>query len=292
MPTPADTLDDYRLVRVIGQGASATVHLAQHRRDGAWVAVKILSPHSESSAAERAEWRARFLQEVELTRRLQHPNIVAILAAGETAGSLWTALELVPGSPLARYVQPALLLPPPVVLGIVARVARALAHAHGLGVVHRDVKPSNVLLDLATASVKLGDFGTARSIDSSRTRTEVMVGTPAYMAPEQLAGGAADAAGDLYALGVLSFELLTGRRPHESASMGELLRRVASEAAPDLRTLRPELPDALAALLARLLARRPADRPVSASSAAAELAAILPGWPAMSAARAGGPKSR
>jgi serine/threonine-protein kinase len=145
-------------------------------------------------------------------------------------------------------------------LRIVERIARALAHAHRSGIVHRDVKPQNVRVNLPADAVKLADFGAARSEDATRTRTGVIVGTPAYMAPEQLSGAAADARSDLYALGVLLFELLTGRRPHESASLGELLRQVSAEPAPDVRTLRPDMPPALAGELARLLAKRPDDR--------------------------------
>jgi serine/threonine protein kinase len=260
MPAEGDTLAGYLLGRVIGRGASGVVHLAQQRSDGAWVALKILSAGGALDGVERAELRARFLQEAEVAKRLQHPDIVAVHAAGESGATLWLAMELVPGRSLERYVQPPYLLPPPVVLEIGIRVARALAHTHALGVVHRDVKPSNVIVDLASDSVKLGDFGTARLHDGSRTRTELMLGTPAYMAPEQLAGAAADARSDLYTLGVMLFELLTARRPHESASLGELLRQIAAEPAPDLRTLRPELPAVLADTLARLLAKRPADR--------------------------------
>jgi serine/threonine-protein kinase len=283
---------DYTLVRDIGRGASATVYLAQHRVDGNWLALKILSALEGVAADQREDWRARFLQEVAIARQLRHPNIVAVHDAGETAGSPWIAMELVPGCALTRYVHPVRLLPVPVVLGICACTASALEHAHARGVIHRDIKPSNVLVDLAAGSVKLSDFGTARLLDSSRTRTELMVGTPAYMAPEQLAGSVADAATDLYALGVLLFELLTGRRPHEAASMGELLRRVAAEPAPDVLRLRPDLPPRLGEALARLLAKRPADRPTSAGAVAAILSRLAPGSAHARAEPTEGPKSR
>jgi serine/threonine-protein kinase len=155
-------------------------------------------------------------------------------------------------------------------------------------VVHRDLKPSNVLVDLPTDSVKLTDFGTARLLDTRRTGTEFMLGTPVYMAPELLIGNVATAATDLYALGVLLFELLTGQRPYASSSMGELLRLVVNATAPDVRLLRPELPAALAAAVARMLRKSPADRPSSGDAAADELKAVLATLPASPTAPAQG----
>jgi eukaryotic-like serine/threonine-protein kinase len=136
-----------------------------------------------------------------------------------------------------------------------------------------------VMVDWAGGRVTLTDFGLARLDDAARTRSALVPGSPGYMAPEMLAGAPPDARSDLYALGVLLFELLAGRRPHEAASLGELLQRVATDAAPDLRALRPDLPAPLADALARTLARRPAQRPADARTLAAELqaaAAILP----------------
>lgn len=263
MPAEGDTLADYVLGRVIGRGGGGTVHLAQDRRDGRWVALKLLPSEGAFASDARQELRTRFLQEAEIARHLQHPDIVSVLAAGEAAGSLWLAMELVRGCSLERYVQPRRLLPPPVVAEMGLRLARALAHAHSLGIVHRDIKPSNVLVDLAADVLKLTDFGIARMPDSTRTRTEVMIGTPVYMAPEQLAGSVPTPASDVYALGATLFQLLAGRLPHEADTLGELLRRVAGEPAPELRTLQPGVPAPLAALVARLLAARPSDRPAS-----------------------------
>ncbi len=274
MSTPDGTFGDYRVQRLLGAGSSASVFLAQDQRDQGWVALKVFAPDGQTEAAERDELRARFLQEAQTIQRLRHPDIVALHGAGESAGQLWLAMELAPGCALGRYVQPRRLLPAPVVAEIGARVARALAHAHDQGVVHRDIKPSNVLVALGEGGLKLTDFGTARLLDQCRTRTEVMPGTPAYMAPEQLAGNAATPASDLYALGALLFELLAGRRPFASASLGELLRQVANDPVPNLRQLRPEVPAPLADVVARLLARRAVDRPASSQEAAREIDAV------------------
>jgi serine/threonine protein kinase len=147
--------------------------------------------------------------------------------------------------------------------------------------VHRDIKPANVLVDLPAGSLRITDFGVAHLADAERTRTGLVLGSPAYLAPEQLAGGAAAPAGDLYALGVTLFQLLTGRLPFDAASMGELLRQVASAPPPPLAVLRPELPPTLArplgALLDRLLAKQPGQRPAGAEVVADALARLRAG---------------
>ena len=251
-----------------------TVHLAVDSRDGRPVALKAMPLGQDG--ADSVPLRQRFLAEVAAARRLSHRDIVTLHDAGEEAGQLWLAMELLRGCDLGRYTHMSRLLPEPLVLRLVERLARALAHAHAQGVVHRDIKPANVMLHLPTAQLKLTDFGVAGLADMSRTRTGVVLGTPFYMAPEQLAGAAADARSDLYALGVLLFQLLTGRLPHEHASLGELLRAVASEPAPDVRTLRPALSPALAGVVAQALQKQPARRPASGLELADALAALAP----------------
>jgi eukaryotic-like serine/threonine-protein kinase len=275
MPLRADaTLGPYRLVRPLGRGSMGEVHLAIDSRTQQPRALKVLTIGHDLSAADHAQARQRFMAEAQAARRLSHPDIVNIYEAGEHAGTAWLAMELLSGCDLGRYTHMSRLLPEPVVLDMVARLARALAHAHGLGVVHRDIKPGNVMLDLPARRVKLTDFGVAGLADMSRTRTGVVLGTPLYMAPEQLAGAAADARSDLYSLGVLMFQLLSGRLPHEHASLGELLRAVAREPAPDLRTLRPSVSPALAAIVAQALHKQPAQRHAHGNQLADELAEL------------------
>ena len=160
------------------------------------------------------------------------------------------------------------LLPEALVLDIGARLAEALAYAHRRGVVHRDVKPANVLINWALGEAKLSDFGLARGAWAANTGTGIVPGSPAYMAPEQLAGMVPGAPADLYALGVTLFELLCGQRPHEAQNMGELLRQVAQDQAPSLLSLRPELPAGVAELVARLLRKTASERPVDGDAVA------------------------
>jgi eukaryotic-like serine/threonine-protein kinase len=264
----------YRLVRLLGQGTMGAVHLAIDETQGTAVALKVLSLSAHAAGAERDEARARFLAEAEPMRRLDHPDIVRLLATGEHDGTGWLAMELVHGVDLGRYTQPARLLPEPVVLRLAERVARALHHAHCAGVVHRDVKPSNIMVDWGSDQLKLTDFGMARLADAEHTRTGLVLGSPAYMAPEQLAGDPPTPASDLYALGVTLFQLLAGRLPFDDSSLGELLRSVAFDPAPDLQRLRPDLPPALAGVVAGLLSKRPADRPADAETLADRLRAL------------------
>ena len=273
--------------RRLGAGASSTVYAAFDPADQAWRALKVFAAAPGTSAAQQAEMRSRFEREAAVAARLQHPDIVRLHRSGQHAGLAWLLLDLLTGTELTRYTTPARLLPEAVVLNLAERLARALAHAHAQGVVHRDLKPANVMVDWATDQVTLTDFGIARQDDASATRTGLVLGSPAYMAPELLSGQPADARTDLYALGVLLFQLLAGRLPFEAEGMGALLRQVATEPAPDLCALRPGLDPGLAAIAARLLAKAPADRPASGTAAADALASLRAGSPDLQ--RATGP---
>jgi len=264
----------YRLGGAIGEGAAAEVVEAVDLRTGGTVAVKLLALPPDLPAVQRREWQLRLQREAALARRLDHPDIIAVYEAGIDNQQVWLAMERVRGVDLGRYTLPSRLLPETLVLRIGARVGAALAHAHANGVVHRDLKPANVLVNLATGQVKLADFGVARAEDGSQTRTGMTLGTPAYMAPEQLAGEPASAATDTYALGVMLFELLTGRRPHQAATLGELLKATANEAPAALAALRPDLPAPVLALVEQLLARDPARRPADLAAWAGQLAAL------------------
>lgn len=270
----AEFIGRYRIVRALGQGALGQVFAALDESADRAVAIKRLALPMGDDGQALAEARSRFLTEAEATRRLQHRDIAAVLDAGETRGQAWIVMALAPGVNLDRYAQAARRLPEPVVLRIAQRLADALAHAHGTGLIHRDIKPSNVIVDWASDSMKLTDFGLARTLDAQATRSGLVLGSPAYLAPEQLGGAPADVRSDLYALGVLMFELLCGRRPFDADTLGALLQQVAQAPVPDLRALAPGLPPAAAHLVMALLGKRAADRPASA----AEVARALSPW--------------
>lgn len=264
----------YRLGAVIGEGGGSRVHEAVDLRTGGTVALKLIRLPPDLPDAMRQEWIQRLQREANLSRKLNHPDIVAVHDAGLQGQQAWLAMERVRGVDLGRYTLPQRRLPESLVLRIGARVAGALAHAHAHGVVHRDLKPGNVIVNLAAGQVKLADFGVARDAQAAHTRTGLSLGTPAYMAPEQLAGEAASAASDTYALGVMLFELLAGRRPHQADTLGALLRATASQPPASLGELRPDLPKPAVAAVESLLARRPEDRPTDLDAWASQVGAL------------------
>ena len=270
-----------RVERLIGRGALGAVYLARDPNTGTPLALKTLPLGSGGSGdASPQALRQAFTTEAEAARRLRHPDIVQVLDAGQAQGLGYLVMELVPGCDLARYTEPTRLLPEPLVLEIGARLAQALAYAHRQGVLHRDVKPANVMLHLPTGHLKLMDFGLARLHDATRTRSGLLLGTPAFMAPELLAGASADARSDLYALAAMLFQLLTGRLPHEGDSMGHLLQSIARDEPQSLHSLRPDLPPVLSALMARALARSPSQREADGLVLAEQLRAIADAsWP-------------
>ncbi len=275
LPGAGQQLAGHRLLRLLGEGAQSQVWLAGRLGAPGLVALKVgVLGRPPSAAARRG-----FLAAAQAAQRLSHPHIVKVFEAGIEGDVAWLSMEAAPGGDLVRYTRRPRLLPPIVVLRIGERIALALDHAHQRGVVHRDVKPANVIVDWAGDTLKLVDFGLARTGGGSHTGTGVVPGTPVYMAPEVLAGVPASAASDLYALGAMLFELLSGAPPFEEPSLGRFLQRVAQERAPALSTRQPDLV-ACDPLLDALLAKSAAERPQRAGAVAQalrRLADTLPG---------------
>lgn len=271
---------DYLLLQEeIGRGAMAAVHAAIDKRTGERVAVKRLLLSAEASPEELADVRARFLREAQAAQSLSHPDILHVHDFGTTAaGDAWIVMELVPGHDLSLHTVEGHLLPVDQVLRIAIRLARALHHAHRQGVVHRDVKPANIMIGAdgdGRELVRIMDFGIARMAGASRTRTGLVLGTPSYMSPEQLAGQTVDGRADLYALGAVIYQLLTGRLPHQSESMARLMYEIANERVADVRSLRPGLPEAMAMVLALALEKRAELRYANGEDFAQDLEAVL-----------------
>ena len=272
---PPPDLHDFEVGAEIGRGAMAIVYKATQRSTGRQVAIKRLALSREFSAEDLADVRERFMREARAARQLEHPDILQVVDAGQDGNDSWLALEYVLGRDLSLFTRVGQLLPAREVVQIGVRLARALAYAHSQGIVHRDIKPANVMLDRINGSLKLMDFGIARVGDGSRTRTGLVLGTPSFMSPEQLAGLTVDGRSDLYTLGVLLYQLLCGTLPHQSESMARLMQQIATEPAADIRTHRPRLPEALALILALSLEKRPELRYASGEQMARDLEAIL-----------------
>ncbi len=268
-------LGRYQVDKELGKGAMGVVYLGKDPKIGRVVAIKTMALSQEFSGDELVDARERFFREAETAGRLQHQNIVTIFDAGEEHDLAYIAMEFLKGKDLLDYCKDANLLPVPKVLSIVARVAEALAYAHRQNVVHRDIKPANIMYELDSDTVKVTDFGIARITDSSKTKTGLVLGTPSFMSPEQLAGKKVDGRSDLYSLGVMLFQMLTGVLPFRGESMAELMYKIANEEAPDIRIIRKELPESLANLVALSVSKRPETRYQDGDQFAADLRSVL-----------------
>ena len=274
-PAAAPDLRDFDIGAEIGRGAMAIVYKATQRSTGRQVAIKRLALSREFSAEDLADVRERFMREARAAGALEHPDILQVVDAGQDGNDAWLALEYVLGRDLSLFTKVGQLLPVREVVQLGARLARALDYAHSRGVIHRDIKPANVMLDRVNGNLKLMDFGIARVGDGSRTRTGLVLGTPSFMSPEQLAGLTVDGRSDLYSLAVLLYQLLTGRLPHQSESMARLMQLIATEPAPDVRSFRPSLPESLALVLAVALEKRPELRYPNGEQMARDLEAVM-----------------
>jgi serine/threonine protein kinase len=258
----------YRVEQPLGHGGMATVYLAHDEELDRPVAVKLLA----ENLADDAALRKRFLREARLAARLSHPNVVSVYDAGETDdGRPYIVMEHVEGVTLADVLRERRALPAGEAAGLAVQACRGLAHAHAAGLVHRDIKPQNLLLR-PDGTLKVADFGIARAAETTAlTQAGTVLGTAAYLSPEQAAGEDVTSATDVYSLGAVLYELLTGRPPYEFDSLPELAEKQARGSITPVSELSPEVPPHVEDAVMRSLARNPAYRPASADALASEL---------------------
>jgi CHASE2 domain-containing sensor protein/tRNA A-37 threonylcarbamoyl transferase component Bud32 len=276
----------FEVQKELGKGAMGVVYLGTDPKIGRKVAIKTMALAQEFEADELAEVKERFFREAETAGRLSHPNIVTIYDTGEEHDYCYIAMELLKGGDLAPFVKAPNLLPADKAVSIVARAADALGYAHKQGVVHRDVKPANMMYHPESDTLKLTDFGIARLTDSSKTKTGMVLGTPSYMSPEQLAGNRIEGRSDLFSLAVSLYQLLCGKLPFEGESMAQLMFKIANEPPTNILTVNPRVAPGLVVFLDKALAKNPGERFQTGEEFAAALRAAARG--AGPAAPAGG----
>ena len=253
-------LGHYRLERELGRGAMAVVYLATDEKLGRKVAVKALSLTDEFQGEALQEAQTRFRREAQAAARLSHPNIVTVYETGIDHDLEYIVMDYAEGESLEDYTDSDDLLTIWEVMDAGAQVADALDYAHERQVVHRDVKPSNIIYDRETGMIKVTDFGIACLTDSSRTRTGTVLGTPSYMSPEQAAGKKLDGRSDLFSLGVTLYQLLTGRLPFVGDSFANLIYRITTQKHPALKKIRPSLNASISRIINRTLQKDPEQR--------------------------------
>ena len=267
--------DRYTLVELLGSGGMAQVYLAHDEVLDRNVALKIL----RDQYAEDEEFVERFKREAQSAASLSHPNIVPIYDWGRSEdGAYYMAMEYVPGGMLKDRIKRDGTLGPGAAIGVALQIADALQAAHERGVVHRDIKPQNVLVT-RTGDVKVTDFGIARAASSAATATGIVLGTAGYMSPEQAKGEPVGPRSDLYSLGVVLYEMLTGNLPYEADSAIAQAIKHINEGPCSPRKANPEVPEALDTLTIKLLAKNPGDRYASAAELADDLERVRSGLP-------------
>ncbi len=251
--TQKPMLGRYQVERELGRGAMGAVYLGRDPKINRVVAIKTIALSQEFDDEALVEVKQRFFREAETAGRLSHPNIVTIYDAGEEQDLAYIAMELLKGKDLTAHVTREHLLPAATVLDLVKRVADALSYAHAQNVVHRDIKPANIMYEHDTSTIKVTDFGIARITDSSKTKTGMVMGTPSYMSPEQLKGDKVDGRSDLFSLGVMLYQLLTGVLPFTGDSMATLMYNITTATPREILEVSPNLPPCLSPIISKVL---------------------------------------
>lgn len=271
---PPSTLGRYKVFKELGRGSMGVVYLGKDPTIQRFVAIKTMRLDEIDDHDKLQEVKARFFQEAESTGRLSHPNIVTIFDAGEEDDLGYIAMEMLQGTTLKQWSRKPNLLPLTKMIPILATVADAMDYAHQQGVVHRDIKPANIMLTTDEV-VKIMDFGIAKMATSSKTQTNIVLGTPTYMSPEQISGKKVDGRSDIFSLGVVMFELLTGRPPFIADNVSALLFAIAHTPHPSVKAIRPDLSPIVKKVLDRALQKDPVHRYRRAGEFAMELRSCL-----------------
>ena len=246
-------LGRYEVERELGKGAMGAVYLGRDPKISRVVAIKTMALSQEFEPDELDEVKERFFREAETAGRLTHPSIVTIYDAGDEHDLAYIAMEFLKGTDLTRYIKKDTLLPLSKVLNLIKRAAEGLDYAHSNNVVHRDIKPANIMYDEESDALKITDFGIARITDSSKTKTGMVLGTPSYMSPEQLAGKKVGGQSDLFSLGVMLFQMVTGELPFKGESMATLMYKIANEPHPAPESINTSLPRCITLIINRAM---------------------------------------
>ena len=269
-----DKIGKYVIINKVGKGSTGTVYLSHdpyYRRD---VAIKVYSIEEDQDADRAKVSRKMFFNEAHMVGMLQHPNIMPIYDAGEEDGQYYVVTEHVQGArTLAAYCRPDNLLRVDDVVEIIYKCGKALHYAHGRGVIHRDIKPSNVMLTIDN-DVRIIDFGIAICADAEVSRIEGIAGSPSYMSPEQVQSEELTPASDIYSLGAVLYELLTGFRPFRADNLSKLLHQIVYATPPPIHTYRNDLSEELEEVVAMTMQKDPAKRCASGNSLAADLTRV------------------
>ncbi|MEO5670364.1 MAG: serine/threonine-protein kinase, partial [Ramlibacter sp.] len=258
--TPVPTaIGKYSVEREVGRGASSTVYLGFDRFNNRKVAIKQIHAHLLSDLQQAERYRRRLRNEASMAGQLNHPHIVRLFDADEDADPPYLVLEYADGPALSAFTASDRLLPIPQVLDIAFKCCSALEHAHRSGLVHRDIKPANIILQ-DNGEVKVTDFGTALSSRSDVTQLTGLVGSPAYMSPEQVREQVCTHQSDMFSLGIVVYQLLTGRNPFEGENDFTTLYRISSEMPQAPSLLRTELPAAIDSAVMKALSKNPTER--------------------------------
>src|SRR5438552_10838097 len=263
-------LGRFDVIREIGKGAMGQVFLANDPKIERQVAIKTIVLPPGTSPEEAHETSQRFLREAQAAGKLLHPSIVTIFDVGEEGGVSFIAMEFIQGETLEKFTKPDGLLPLSRVLDLITQAAGVLDYAHHHHVVHRDIKPANLMV-LKDGTLKITDFGLAKNPSASLTQAGILLGTPSYMSPEQIQGHDLDGRSDLFSLGVVLYELLTGTRPFEGDSISTIIYRVLYEDPRPPAAYNPALPPEVNGILERVLAKSPDERYAAGSDLVADL---------------------